>query len=124
MFGGKMNITKTPARPAPARSKSTVKATRPTVTATASTDPTANPSKKLSPEERLARFNALYKSVSEHIGKNPVKTTTQVRTSAWTHLFDLATSNKQMEKVTKLFPQWRDSGRAWSPQVAENFVRA
>ncbi|KAH8075989.1 hypothetical protein BXZ70DRAFT_902565 [Cristinia sonorae] len=102
----------------------TGKAKAAATTAQASATPTEQErvGTKLTSAERLARFNALYQFVSLHTGKQRPKTP-QVRNSAWTHLFGLATSSQQMEKVVKLFPQWRDMGRAWTPQIAENFIR-
>lgn len=82
---------------------------------------------KLSPEERLARFNTLYEFLSDRIGQNPPakarKEPEQVRKTAWQHLFGLATTPEQLERVAELFPKWRDSRQVFTPKMAEAFVR-
>jgi len=77
----------------------------------------------LDPAERTTRFNELFEFVSSRIGLKPVaKTPEQVRNSAWGHLFDLATTRAQLERVAELFPRWRDSRRQFHEQTAKNFV--
>ena len=77
----------------------------------------------LDPAERTIRFNELFEFVSSRIGLKPVaKTPEQVRNSAWGHLFDLATTRAQLERVAELFPRWRDSRRVFNEQTAKNFV--
>ena len=77
----------------------------------------------LDPAERTTRFNELFEFVSSRIGLKPVaKTPEQVRNSAWGHLFDLATTRAQLERVAELFPRWRDSRREFNEQTAKNFV--
>lgn len=120
LFGSNMKAERLPK----GSSKSSGKKTSSTLKTSGSTSTEEQTSNRLSSEERLARFNNLYQLLSERIGKTPIKTATQVRKSAWTHLFGLARSQQQMEKLVKLFPQWRDSGREWSPQLVENFTRA
>ena len=79
--------------------------------------------RRLDPAERTIRFNELYDFVSGRIGLKPVaKTPEQVRDSAWGHLFDLATTRAQLERVAELFPRWRDSRREFGEQTVKNFV--
>ncbi|KAI0325054.1 hypothetical protein GY45DRAFT_1261603 [Cubamyces sp. BRFM 1775] len=47
----------------------------------------------------------------------------QVRTAAWHHLFSLATTPEQLERVTELFPKWRDARRTFRPATPVNFAR-
>ncbi|KAI0795646.1 hypothetical protein C8Q75DRAFT_888841 [Abortiporus biennis] len=77
---------------------------------------------KLTPEARLERFNKLLQFVGDRIGSKPVTTVLQVRTTAWQHLCQLATTREQLEQVTEFFPRWRDSKRSFKPQNAEAFV--
>lgn len=77
----------------------------------------------LDPTERTIRFNELFEFVSGRIGLKPIaKTPEQVRNSAWGHLFDLATTRTQLERVAELFPRWRDSRREFNEQTVKNFV--
>ena len=78
---------------------------------------------KLTPEKRFERFDQLYNFVSERLGYRPAVKTPQVRQSAWIHLFGLATTTEQLEKVTELFTRWRDSRRIFDDHHAEVFVR-
>ena len=82
---------------------------------------------KLSVEERAVRFDALYQFLSDRIGLQPLakerKDPKQVRRTAWQQLFSLATTAEQLERVTELFPKWRDSRQQFTPQIAEAFVR-
>lgn len=79
---------------------------------------------KLSPEQRLTRFNELFSFVSDRIGAKPLQKLPPVRTSAWQHLFGLATSPAQLDQVAALFPRWRDAHRIFDPRTSEAFVRA
>lgn len=90
---------------------------------TAATSTSPSPSQKLTPEARIARFNDLHKFLSERVGLQPTQKVPQVRKTAWTHLFGLATTEGQLEQVVELFPKWRDSRRIFTPQIAEAFVR-
>ncbi|EPQ58572.1 hypothetical protein GLOTRDRAFT_137249 [Gloeophyllum trabeum ATCC 11539] len=96
--------------------------------APAPTSPRASTStrkRKLSPEERLQRFNNLRQWVSDRIGKHPPagKFPEQVRNSAWVHLLGLATTPEQVREVVALFPRWVEGGRVFSPRIAEAFIR-
>jgi hypothetical protein len=86
----------------------------------------AIPSKrrKLKPEDRLQKFNALYNFVSPRLGYRPAIKTPQVRNSAWTHLMGLAANEEQLTQVAALFPKWKDSRRKFGAEVGEAFVRA
>ncbi|CAL1709309.1 unnamed protein product [Somion occarium] len=78
----------------------------------------------LSPEERLRRFNRLFKFVSDRIGLKPkVHDALQVRKTEWQHLFSLATTKEQLENVVELFPKWRESRRPWTTTHCDTFVR-
>ena len=84
---------------------------------------TVSSRRRLDPTERTTRFNELFEFVSVRIGLKPAtKTPEQVRNSAWGHLFDLATTRTQLERVTELFPRWRDSRREFNEQTVKNFV--
>jgi len=82
---------------------------------------------KLSPEQRLERFDNLYQFLSDRIGLNPPAKARndprQVRKTAWQHLFSLATTAEQLESVTELFPKWRDARQEFTPKIAEAFIR-
>ena len=79
--------------------------------------------RRLDPLERTARFNELFEFVSSKIGLKPTaKTPEQVRDSAWGHLFELATSRAQLERVAELFPLWRDSRREFKEQTVKTFT--
>jgi hypothetical protein len=84
---------------------------------------TVSSRRRLDPAERITRFNELFEFVSSRIGLKPTaKTPEQVRNSAWGHLFDLATTRAQLERVVELFPRWRDSRRTFNDQTVENFI--
>ena len=84
---------------------------------------TVSSRRKLDPLERTTRFNELFEFVSSRIGLKPTaKTPERVRNSAWGHLFDLATTRAQLERVTELFPRWRDSRREFNEQTVKNFI--
>ena len=98
--------TRKAAVPTPAKSQNTVSSRR-----------------VLDPAERTTRFNELFEFVSGRIGLKPAaKTPEQVRNSAWGHLFELATTRAQLERVTELFPRWRDSRREFNEQTVKNFI--
>ena len=79
--------------------------------------------RRLDPAERTVRFDELFEFVSGRIGLKPAaRTPEQVRHSAWGHLFDLASTRTQLERVAELFPQWRDSRREFGEQTAKNFI--
>ena len=79
---------------------------------------------KLTAEKRQERFDQLFDFVTQRLGRRPAVKTPQVRQTAWTHLFGLATTANQLEKITELLPRWRDSKRTFDPQHAEQLVRA
>jgi len=94
------------------------------VTTSAPTQTTVSSRRKLNPTKRAARFDQLLEFVSCRTGLKPVaKTPEQVRNSAWGHLFDLATTREQLECVTELFPQWRDSRREFNEETVKKFIR-
>ena len=78
----------------------------------------------LTPEQRLARFNKLLNFVKAHIGRQPTADDPkQVRTSAWTHLIQLATSEEQLRKAADVFADWTTVGREFREEQALLFVR-
>ncbi|KAI0088765.1 hypothetical protein BDY19DRAFT_993604 [Irpex rosettiformis] len=85
------------------------------------------PKGRLSVEERAVRFDNLYQFLSDRIGLNPPakarKDPRQVRKTAWQQLFSLAATSEQLERVTELFPKWRDARQQFTPEIAEAFVR-
>lgn len=84
---------------------------------------TVSSRRRLGPAERAARFNELAAFVSSRIGLKPIaKTPEQVRNSVWGHLFDLSTTRVQLERVTEMFPRWRDSRREFTEQTVKNFI--
>ena len=84
----------------------------------------ANQRGSLTPEQREARFNQLFDFVKTHIGRQPTaKDPKQVRTSAWTHLIQLAASEEQLRKVAESFADWTTMGRQFREEQALLFVR-
>lgn len=85
---------------------------------------TALARKRLSPEDRLSKFNELHAFVADRTGLKPAATTPeQVRKSAWQHLFSLSTTREQLESVTELFSKWRDSRKVFDERIVQAFVR-
>lgn len=85
--------------------------------------PTHNPSVPAPRDyDRNARFEEIYQFAKSCIAdkSEPAR---QVRTSAWAHLFSLATTPEQLESVTELFPKWRDARRTFRPTTSEQFAR-
>ncbi|KAI0065054.1 hypothetical protein BV25DRAFT_1822163 [Artomyces pyxidatus] len=79
---------------------------------------------KLAPDVRAAKFEELLTFVSTRIGLRPaVRDALQVRSSAWTHLFGLATTREQLERVTVHFSKFIESGRKFEDRHVETFVR-
>ncbi|TFY74233.1 hypothetical protein EWM64_g9779 [Hericium alpestre] len=84
----------------------------------------AEQSKKLSDSARLERFEELLEFVKTHVGRRVVRPDArQVRNSAWTHLFGLATTEEQLRRVAGLFTTWTESKRQWNDNHVEVFVR-
>ncbi|KDQ60487.1 hypothetical protein JAAARDRAFT_68008 [Jaapia argillacea MUCL 33604] len=84
---------------------------------------TKPPRKRLTPEERLKKFNDLRQYVSDRIGKRRAIRREQIRDSAWNHLWDLASTKEQMEQVVEMFPAWKAMGKVFTQTHAEQFVR-
>lgn len=59
----------------------------------------------------------------DRTGRVKVVKAGQVRTTAWLRLFQLANKAEHLEAVTELFPQWRESGKSFTPLDSEMFVR-
>ena len=79
--------------------------------------------KKLSPEVKLERFNRIVEFVTPRLGRKPAVKTPEVRKSAWVHLVGLSTTEEQLEKVTNMFPGWKESGHQFDPRFSELFIR-
>lgn len=76
------------------------------------------PKRKLSPEERTERFEALLKHVGDRIGAQPsVKDALQIRKTAWSRLLELATNQAELERVVELMPRWRQMQRDFLPST-------
>ena len=92
--------------------------------AASATPPQPQPSKKnkLSPEARRERFDKLLDFVKPRLGRKPEIKLPQVRTSAWTNLVDLATTEEQLRELAGLFPSWTARGRKFDSQFSELFV--
>ena len=104
-------------------STTTEKASRVVAPGPAKPQNTVSSRRRLDPLERTTRFNELLEFVSSRIGLKPTaKTPEQVRDSAWGHLFELATSRAQLERVAELFPLWRDSRRVFKEQTVKTFA--
>ncbi|KZV76625.1 hypothetical protein PENSPDRAFT_622544 [Peniophora sp. CONT] len=79
---------------------------------------------QLTPEQREKRFDELFDFVKAHIGRQPTADDPkQVRTSAWTHLIQLATSEEQLKRVADAFADWTTVGREFKEEQAVLFVQ-
>lgn len=78
--------------------------------------------KKLTPEERLERFDNLFKETVKHLGRKP-SVKVPMRLSNWVNLIGLATTEQQLEKISELFPGWKDRGQELKAQTSELFIR-
>ncbi|KAI0823292.1 hypothetical protein BC628DRAFT_1385710 [Trametes gibbosa] len=72
--------------------------------------------------DRDARFEEVYQFANSCIAEKS-EPARQVRSSAWLHLFSLATTPDQLERVAGLFPKWRDARRTFLPTTGEQFAR-
>ncbi|OAX39347.1 hypothetical protein K503DRAFT_689813 [Rhizopogon vinicolor AM-OR11-026] len=72
---------------------------------------------------REQQFYELVQYVTDRTGRKRTVKAGQVRQTAWLRLFQLASSQEQLEMVAELFPRWRDSGKEFRPVHAEAFVR-
>lgn len=90
----------------------------------ASTPPQPLPSmkNKLLPEARRERYDKLLDFVKPRLGRKPEIKMPQVRTSAWTNLVNLATTEEQLRELTGLFPSWIAAGRKFDSRFSELFV--
>lgn len=61
--------------------------------------------------------------MTERTGRRRVNPAGQVRQSAWLRLFQLASKPEHLERVSEMFPRWRDSGKTFKPAHAEMFAR-
>ncbi|KAJ7188527.1 hypothetical protein C8R46DRAFT_1054963 [Mycena filopes] len=75
-------------------------------TSTIVEDPTKRP--RLTPGERLDRFNNLVKFVKPRIGRNPTKKAPLVRRSVFPQLINLTMTPKQLRAVTELMVPWKE----------------
>ncbi|KAI1789385.1 hypothetical protein LXA43DRAFT_1021389 [Ganoderma leucocontextum] len=71
--------------------------------------------------DRNARFDELC-----HFARACLVTKTetkrQVRSSIWNHLFQLASTPEQLDRVAELFPAWRDAQRSFRPSTVVAFA--
>lgn len=72
---------------------------------------------------RERKFRELLQFVRDRTGRVKVVKSGQVSTSAWLRLFQLASKAEHLEAVAETFPQWRESGKSFSPLDTEMFVR-
>ena len=73
---------------------------------------------------RSQRFENALDLLSTQIGQIRSKgASTQIRSSAWFYLFDLATRPEQLERVSSKFSQFVEGGRQFRDEHANAFVR-
>ncbi|KAL4073468.1 hypothetical protein J3A83DRAFT_4370750 [Scleroderma citrinum] len=72
---------------------------------------------------RERQFHKLVQFVTDRTGRKRVNTAGQVRQSAWLRLFQLASKPEHLERISEMFPRWRDSGKTFRPIHAEMFAR-
>ncbi|OJT15572.1 hypothetical protein TRAPUB_6319 [Trametes pubescens] len=76
----------------------------------------------LAADDKKARFEELYQFAASCIAdkSEPAR---QMRTAAWHHLFSLAGTPEELERVAELFPKWRDARRSFRPATPVQFAR-
>ncbi|KAI0643067.1 hypothetical protein C8Q79DRAFT_1002811 [Trametes meyenii] len=72
--------------------------------------------------DRNARFEEIYQFVNGVLA-DKTEPSRQVRSAAWHHLFSLASTPEQLERVTELLPKWRDARRSFRPATPVQFAR-
>lgn len=82
-----------------------------------------SPTHNNSVTSREQQFHKLVQFVTERTGRRRVNPAGQVRQSAWLRLFQLASKPEHLERVSEMFPRWRDSGKTFKPAHAEMFAR-
>ncbi|KAI0044799.1 hypothetical protein FA95DRAFT_1608264 [Auriscalpium vulgare] len=81
-------------------------------------------SRQLSPAARTEKFENLLAFLSSHIGRKfTADDAKQVRSSAWIHLFGLATNEEQLKRVAAEFWKFEEGGRKFQHKHVEAFVR-
>jgi hypothetical protein len=76
-------------------------------------------------KHRTRRFEQTLEALSTHISQVQSKRpSSQVRSSTWLYIFDLATCPEQLEHASRIFSQFIESGRQFRGQHGEAFVRA
>ncbi|KAG6902128.1 hypothetical protein C0995_004074 [Termitomyces sp. Mi166 len=83
----------------------------------------ATKSRKLSEEDRVARFNQTLEFVTPRLGRNPTIKMPMVRNSIWAQLVQLAMTKQQLETITGMFSRWVESGHKFDNSFSELFVR-
>ncbi|EAU82150.2 hypothetical protein CC1G_13123 [Coprinopsis cinerea okayama7 len=78
--------------------------------------------RKLSAEERAAKFSEIVAHMKPRLGRKP-QVKEAVRNSHWLQLLQLATTEEQLKEVVELLPQWKESGRDFEFGFAAAFVR-
>lgn len=76
----------------------------------------------LAADDKKARFEELYQFAASCIA-DKTEPARQMRTSAWHHLFSLAGTPEELERVAELFPKWRDARRSFRPATPVQFAR-
>ncbi|KAG6884139.1 hypothetical protein C0993_000999 [Termitomyces sp. T159_Od127] len=79
--------------------------------------------RRLSVEDRAARFNQIVSFVTPRLGRKPTLKMPIVRNAAWQHLVQLAKTEQQLETVVGLLPGWAEAGRKLDDTFSELFVR-
>ncbi|EJF61040.1 hypothetical protein DICSQDRAFT_161775 [Dichomitus squalens LYAD-421 SS1] len=84
--------------------------------------PPHNPSVPASRQyDRNARFEELYQFARACL-VTKAETKRQVRSSIWNHLFQLASTPEQLDRVAEMFPKWRDAHRTFRPSTVVVFA--
>jgi hypothetical protein len=90
----------------------------------------AQPPRSLIPEKndkkhRTQRFEQTLESLSARISRvRSKRPSSQVRSSAWLYLFDLATCPEQLRRASTKFSQFVESGGQFRGEHSTAFVRA
>ncbi|PIL35241.1 hypothetical protein GSI_03031 [Ganoderma sinense ZZ0214-1] len=71
--------------------------------------------------DRNARFNHIY-GFARACLVTKSESKRQVRSSVWNHLFQLASTPEQLDRVAELFPSWRDAQRPFRPSTVVAFA--
>ena len=107
----------------PASKKPSPSATTSAATSRPTQIPPHNPSVPASATfDSSARFEEMYAFLHACIVTKSEKAR-QPRTSIWGHLLGLAETPEHLERVTELFPKWRDARKTFTTNHATHFAR-